>query len=126
MHLNPRIETKKSSHIRFPINVCRLFLFLHTACLILRDICCHNSRGKKLFSSQCFWPHAFTKTHLRSTLLFIALMFSSQKLDESELWNTQHTSAAALPGLDTFVFFLHFRCKTKLRPVNPVTRFYLL
>jgi hypothetical protein len=45
-------------------------------------------------------------------------MFSGQKLDESKLWNTQHTSAAALPDLDNFVFFLHGRCKTKLRPVN--------
>jgi tellurite resistance protein TehA-like permease len=115
MHLNPCIETVNSSHMRFPVNECRLLLLLLTACLILRDIFYHNSK-KETFQQPIFWRHPFTKIHLRSTLLFIALMFSSQKLDESEFWNTQHTSAAASLVSDIFVFFLHVRCKTKLRP----------
>jgi hypothetical protein len=84
---------------------------------------CHTSKKKETFQQPIFWRHPFTKTHLRSALLFIALMFSGQKLDESEFRNTQHTSAAASPGSDYFVFFLHVRCKTKLRPVNEQSDF---
>jgi hypothetical protein len=125
MHLNPSIETRNSSHMRFPVNECRLLLLLLTACLILRDIFYYNSK-KETFQQPIFLASSIHKnTFEKYTSVYCIDVFQPEIgwvgiLEHATHFNCSITSFRCLCLLFTRSL------QNEIAPSERVTRFCLL
>jgi len=125
MHLNPCIETRNSSHMRFPINECRLLLLLHTACLILRDIFCHNSRKKELPNNQfCLASSIHKNTFEKYTSVYCIDVFQPEIGWVGIPEHAAHFNCN-IAGFRYLCLLFTRSLQNQIAPSERVTRFYL-
>ena len=125
MHLNPCTEKRNSSHMRFPINECRLLLLLLTVCLILHDIFCHNRRKENFTATNFLASYIHKNTFEKYTSVYCIDVFHPEIGWVGILEHAANFSCS-IDGFRYLCLLFTRSLQNQIARSERVTRFYLL